>query len=214
MRNRTERCLLIAILVMLSGCIHKDDGTPDEKKLRSHLFRHIDAQVQQSHYPFTLSVPPMRLEGQQQGKDWLLESQDSDGKERIRVRKEGSDIFLVRGKQKEKLTARQFGLLSPRDHLLLVKSSGLQIEPLSKNKRGLIGVRVVLSSEEIGDRLGKWIGSTFDQGSANQASRKFRIRYQLWYPPHQEGISILKLEIHPQAKDQPHEKMVYRFGKP
>ncbi|EGK13883.1 hypothetical protein HMPREF9374_0515 [Desmospora sp. 8437] len=206
---------MTATLILLSGCIHGDAGkTGNESGVHSRLFRHIDAQLHQSHYPFTLSVPPLRFDGQQQGEDWLLESREPVGGKRIRVRKEGDTLFLTRGEQAEKLKTRQFGLLSPRDHLLLVKSTVLRIQPLPENQKGSIGAQAVLSSEEIGDRLGEWMGEAFEQGPANQASRKFRIRYQLWYRPDQEGLSVLRMEIRPQVKDQPSEKMVYRFGKP
>ncbi|GGA38449.1 hypothetical protein GCM10007416_09200 [Kroppenstedtia guangzhouensis] len=206
--------LLTLALVLLSGCHGEHEKGSEEQATRFHLFRHIDGQLNQSRYPFTLSVHSLRFNGKQQGVNWFLESQDPDGEKRIRIRKEGNTIFLSRGKQAEKLKTRQFGLLSPRDHLLLIKSTVLRIQPLPENKKGLIGVQAVLSSEEIGDRLGAWMGEGFEQGAANQASRKFRIRYHMWYRPNQDGLSILRMGIYPQVKGQPGEKMIYHFGKP
>lgn len=211
---------MAAVLILTSGCAQGDElkaseEPPSEQEVLSRLFRQIDDQLQQPRYPFTLLIRHFQFEGMQEGKDWSLESRNGDRKKsRIRVVKKGETISLTRGKQTEKMNTRQFGVLSPRDHLLLVKSAVLHVQPLPERQKDWTGMEAVLSSEEIGDQLGEWMGESFEQGPANQASRKFRVRYRFWFHSDQKGLSHLNIKILPLHKDLPREEMVYRFGKP
>ncbi|SMO43435.1 hypothetical protein [Melghirimyces algeriensis] len=219
MNFRMPGLILMTVLIIVSGCARQDfsastqekqgeETSVKEKMLRSRLLQAIDAQLEREDYPFSIYVDQALFKGQQKGDNWSIQSTSSPDQDKaIHIVKKGKVIRLTWGGQTEKLKDRQLGLLSPKDHLLLVKSSILRVHPLGKEN----GLKAVLSSEKIGDQLGQWMGEAFKQGVANQASRKFRVHYLFYVDPAQGGLDRFTIQIIPSSKTESAETIEYRF---
>lgn len=207
--------LLLAALLTMAGCAPAHppktiDKPMTERELATRLLHKMDQQLSRKSYPFTLIIGDNRFEGQQSGLDWSLESVDQKKDATVRIVKKGEHIEVTRGKQKEKLTSRQFGLVSPRDYLQLIKSDMKRVERVSTADQGTEEVEAVLSAERIGNRLGHWMGGPFQKGAAQQASRKFQIRARFQYDTEQEGFNRLIIRIDPKNGEES-ESVEYRF---
>ncbi|PTX59948.1 hypothetical protein C8P63_11093 [Melghirimyces profundicolus] len=219
--NRIRGWLAAVVLVLTPGCTFGDlpaGGAAGEERMdqdpTERLFQRIDQQLARPVYDFSLAIDSFEFTGQQKGENWSLQSKHETEKP-VRVVKKGNTITLTHGDQTEKLKTRQFGLLSPRDHLELVKASVLRVKLLPPDpKDGTKGMKAVLSSEEIGDKLGHWMGHSFESGAAFQASRKFRVVYRFRYHPREEGLDRLTLRIEPLKGKKGRQKIEYRFEKP
>ncbi|MFC4078036.1 hypothetical protein [Salinithrix halophila] len=196
--------LLTLVLVManFSGCqvpvAQKASKSSPSSQIQ--MVKQVEQQLKVKQYPFFLVLNgKARFKGEQRGEDWRLYSDPSEEK-RISIEKKGSVILLSRGKKKETLRDRQFGLLSPRDHLLLLKESVTWTKrlPDRQTKTGTLkGIETQLDSGVLGKKLGDWMGRAFDDGAATKASRKFRLRYRIWYHPETEKTAELTIRIIP-----------------
>ncbi|OYD09664.1 hypothetical protein [Paludifilum halophilum] len=225
--RRTFWMWMLIPMMMTSACdlsaSEKKSAPPTTEKTKAPVSQEdaqqkvmegIDRRLNREKYPFQLIMKDGSvLEGKQEGTDWSLESQSGESP-KIEVVKKGDQIKLTLGKKVEQLNRRQFGLLSPRDHLLLVKESILRVRKLPDqtiHDKKVKGFQVDLSSEDIGDKLGDWMGKAFSKGAANRASRKFRLRYQFWFEAENRELAQLNIRIVPFEEDDTKEEVIYRF---
>lgn len=178
------------------------------------MMKGIEKQLRKENYHFTIITQKGSIfKGEQEGKDWHLESR-SKKEPSIELKKKGERIQLSRQDQSEQLDQRQFGLISPRDHLLLVKESVMRTKRIPGTNR-LEGYEAVLNSEELGDRLGYWMGAEYNHdGAANKASRKFRLRYRMWFDQASKDLARFQIQIipHQVSKDtKDTEELIYHF---
>ncbi|QKG84382.1 hypothetical protein GXN76_07755 [Kroppenstedtia pulmonis] len=198
---------------------HQSTVSREEKKMAPRSVTHkmmkgIEKQLRKENYHFTIITQKGSIfKGEQEGKDWHLESR-SKKEPSIELKKKGERIQLSRQDQSEQLDQRQFGLISPRDHLLLVKESVMRTKRIPGTNR-LEGYEAVLNSEELGDRLGYWMGAEYNHdGAANKASRKFRLRYRMWFDQASKDLARFQIQIipHQVSKDtKDTEELIYHF---
>ena len=156
----------------------------------------MDRQLAREHFSFSIILEDhseYRFVGEQRGADWTLKSEGAG--EPIQVQKKGDEIELTQRKNKETLSEQQFGLISPRDHLILLQEAAGRMNPLSAGDPEVEGMEVVLDRERIGQIVEEQMGSQkAARDIAEQASRKIRVRYLLWYRA--EDRELTRMEIH------------------
>jgi transcriptional antiterminator Rof (Rho-off) len=193
----------------------RENTTQEEKEnqeaWRQELVKRIDEQLEADAFSFTLTLDDgISFEGHESTGNWTLVSQDKESDEAIRIKQEDGTIRLTRGDQTETLTTRQFGLVAPRDHLKLVRESVLRVRKESNNEQ--IRYEVDLNKEQIGDKLGRWMGEGYEAGAANQASRKFHFRYVFQFD--ETGLREMEMKIIPLQEDDSIETIRYTFKSP
>nr|MBO2496450.1 hypothetical protein [Bacillota bacterium] len=178
----------LLVLLFLFGCKAHPEPAPtappsDQRSLREGLHQIVERQLARDPLSFSIILgepSDLRFVGEQKGADWTLKSEGTD--EPIEVTKKGDQIELVRSENRETLSERQFGLISPRDHLLLLREAAGRITTLPSREQGIEGMEIVLDREKIGKIVEKQMGS---QKAAREialsASRKIRVLYRLWY---------------------------------
>ncbi|MGI6127056.1 MAG: hypothetical protein ACOYEF_08830 [Planifilum sp.] len=216
------RKLLWLFLIFLFGCSAGTEqpstasGSDRQAELRERLDRVVDQQLAREHFSFSIILEDhskYRFVGEQRGADWTLKSEGAG--EPIQVQKKGDEIELTQRKNKETLSEQQFGLISPRDHLILLQEAAGRVNPLSAGDPEVEGMEVVLDRERIGQIVEEQMG--FQKAArdiAEQASRKIRVRYLLWYRA--EDRELTRMEIHldsiqdPSPAPEKHIRYIFR----
>lgn len=210
--------LSIFLSVGLIGCIKPNSAEPardetekadvDTDEWNQEFLKRIDAQMEKDPIAFTLSLQDGNsFEGGEKDEKWSLRSTDAKKEDMIEMVQEDGEITLTKGEQTEKLSTRQFGLVAPRDHFQLVRDSIQRVN--KESKKGQDWYTVDLNKEEIGDKLGHWMGEPYDKGAANQASRKFTFQYRFQFD--ENGLRKMAIQVMPLEDSDSNEVVEYTF---
>jgi len=191
---------LLAFVFLLGCSVHTDQSpntsSDHETSLRESLDRIVNRQLAREHFSFSIILEDhsdYRFVGEQTGADWTLKSQGSG--EPIEVKKKGNRIELTQEKTTEKLSERQFGLISPRDHLILLQEAAGRVKALPARDQGIHGMEIDLDKGKIGQIVEQQMGSRkAGREIAQHASRKLQVRYRLWYRI--DNQELTRMEIH------------------
>ncbi|PTM58770.1 hypothetical protein [Desmospora activa] len=183
--------LSVFFCVGLIGCIKHDsiaEQAPEETAEKEAdteqwdqvFLQRIETEMKKDQRDFTLSLQDgSSFAGKEKDGEWNLTSTDTEKEESIKAVQEDGMIKLTRGDQTEELSTRQFGLVAPQDHFQLVRDSVQRVN--KETKAGQDWYVVDLNKEDLGDKLGHWMGKPYDQGAASQASRKFIFQYRFQF---------------------------------
>jgi hypothetical protein len=201
----------LVILMLLSACGPASQAARPEPKVTAEMVaKRMEKHLSQPEWKFTLQLPGQgRFKGVQRGTDWTLKAVQQ--KETLTITKDGKAIQVVKGKNKETMDQRQFGLLAPKDHFQFIEGAAMRVEALPAQNIHETGIQVELNSDQVGKRLGKWMGEAFEKtGAANRAAQNFRVRYQLWYQA-PDKLTRMKAQIVPLGGNGKKVEMVYTF---
>ena len=196
-----RKLLWLVAIIFLFGCSlntapSSSGKAPDPMSLREELNRIVNRQISRDPFSFSIILggdPGYRFVGVQKGTDWTLKSEGTG--EPIKLTKKGSEIELVLSKNTEKLSERQFGLISPRDHLLLLQEAADRIKPVSSGDPNIQGMEITLDKNKIGQIVEQQMGSReAAREIARHASQKIQVRYLLWYRT--DNRELTRMEIH------------------
>lgn len=211
---------LFALIFLLLGCSVHTESSPtgtvsDQTSLRENLNQIVKRQLDRKPLSFSIILEDhsdYRFVGEQKGADWTLKSEGTD--EPIELTKKGDQIELVQSENREKLSPRQLGLISPRDHLILLQEAAGRIKPIPAPEEGIEGMEIVLDKGKIGQIVEQQMGS---QDTAREialnASRKIQVRYHLWYRTRDRELT--RMEIHldstnPSSDLEKHVRYIFR----
>ena len=210
-------CLLLTLIFLFGCSVSKEPSTLDpgsDQTLRENLNQIVDQQLSREHFSFSIILEDheYRFVGEQKGTDWTLRSEGAE--EPIKVKKRGDKIELIQREKKEKLSERQFGLLSPRDHLILLQESAGRVKGFPVRDQGVQGMEIILDREKIGQIVKQQMGDQKTaQEIANRASRNIQVRYQLWYRTGDKELT--RMEIHlDSVNPYPETQIRYIFRNP
>lgn len=210
--------MILFLLFFLSSCnLNATVENPKEEQVKeehseAQLMKKMktwtDSQLAKDKFSFTLEVGAEQkniYKGQQIGEDWYLE-----GENQIRIKKKGDKIHLSSKGKKETLTTDQFGLLSPRDHLLLIRGEG-NIEKITMNQKKVL--QVELSNQVLTEKLQQRLGDHFANSYiAERVAEQNRILYELEYWPQNKQLRQMKVRLimHDGSSE---EEILYYFQK-
>ncbi|MDR6224439.1 hypothetical protein [Desmospora profundinema] len=213
--------ILLSMLLCtgLLGCTNDDlaakpsptqkESTKEEHSEREsrQFLKRVDEQMEREEVVFTLKLQDgTPFKGKETDGKWILISADEE-EETIRIEQEDGTIHLTHGEQTETLTTRQFGLVSPRDHMKLVRESVQRVS--TETKDGQDWYVADLNKEEMGDKLGRWMGEAYHEGAASQASRKFIFRYRFQFD--ETELREMVMQIIPLEESDSSETIRYTF---
>lgn len=211
--------MILFLLFFMTACnlnatvespkVDKAKKDHSEAQLLKKMKTWTDQQLAKDKFSFTLEVGAEQkniYKGQQTGEDWSLE-----GENQIRIIKKGDKIHLSSKGKKETLTADQFGLLSPRDHLLLIGGEG-NIEKITMNQKEAL--QIELSNQAVSEKLQQRLGDHFANSHiAERVAEQNRILYELEYWPQNKQLRQMKVRIILQDENSEEEILYHFLGK-
>lgn len=148
--------------------------------------------------------------GQQNGMDWILQHKSKP----FRIEKRGNNVFTSINKNKETLSTDQFGIISPLEHLELVRASGDTIYRLpitTLNKKEVNHVTVTINEQKLAHILKNRFKMSHAPDLSTYLSGKVQVTYDLYYSL--ETRELLKFSTKIRSSGDPKERcnLIYLF---
>ncbi|MBA4495145.1 hypothetical protein ACFO25_10145 [Paenactinomyces guangxiensis] len=186
-----------------------------EKQLNREVRLVFSQKLDQSSYPFKVRVKKdgkvSELEGRQFYEDWSLQNRHTN---QIRLEKKNRQVFIYYSNQKETLSLTQAGLVSPRDHLILIRDMAQNIRELSAirvhGKKAVLA-EVKINEEKLAQRLKGRISSPHELNAFSGISNKVKVIYLLSYIPASKELLRLRVKINSPDSLQ-YQEITYDFA--
>jgi hypothetical protein len=152
---------------------------------------------QQKCYPFTLQIPGSHLpilKGSQMGTNWMLRDESGN----TMLKRDGSQISSHIGKHDEVMTVEQAGVISPEDHLNLIREMAGSIRKLGERGEGagrLWEVEVTIDPARLEKRILSRFTKQESKGIGFHIGQQMDVRYRLFVYPQTHELKRMALEI-------------------
>ncbi|MBA4602602.1 hypothetical protein [Thermoactinomyces mirandus] len=153
--------LLLSMVFLCTGCgepkahepAHSEEKQFDQQAMRQQIHQLIKSNGQKA-YEFALEIRNgqqiSHYKGKQVGENWVIT--DARGK-KVMERKD-KKVWAYHLKNKEEMTLRQAGLVSPRDHLFFLKKVLGKVEYIQKSKNyGQMKAKVTVDPDKFAEQF-------------------------------------------------------------
>lgn len=127
--------LLFIFLGVCSGDYLDHTGRSDHQAVQERedqrVISAINRKLKESAYSYRLTVKQSgqvrAFTGQQQGENWMIQ----ESEKKLKMERKGNHILIHVAGKEEEMTAKQAGVISPRDHLQLIKEIAKSYHPVN-----------------------------------------------------------------------------------
>jgi hypothetical protein len=201
------RLLCVCSLFLLIACqsLPVDHSKVEKENKKNYLLQILDKKMKQEAYSFIIKTTRDQFHGKLNGENWEIKKENH-----FSLEKKENKIQLKKGTESEELLVDQLGLISPRDHFLLVKEAGKLIhqpENISWEKKQAKKLNVPINHEKLSERLKKRFLSN---KPVIQLSEKVKVVYQFIYIP--DTYDLKQMSIRLQTVQGSVQEVTYLFS--
>jgi hypothetical protein len=190
------------IFLFLLGFCTSGQSLNTEKthiQLKREFQQVLMKQIEKADYHFLLigKMKNKKYEfmGHQLRNDWSLKHKQNNN---FYIEKKAENITMIIDKEKETMTTKQFGIISPLDHLLLVRETGSNIAFLNttsiKNQK-VNHVKINIDQKKLVVKLKRRFMSPYIDLS-RYFSGKYQVVYHFYFEPTSRNLIMLKTNIY------------------
>ncbi|RAL20844.1 hypothetical protein [Thermoflavimicrobium daqui] len=201
--------IYVYILTLLVGCesLLTKDIKPNVKQEWGQMLK---KKMEQMHYPFRIQAKQDRFIGKASKEDWYVKK---IGSPKIQIEKKGKQITIYKDRESEVLNEEQLGIVSPRDHLLLMEEVGeiqhKSVHNISWEKKMARQVRVDIDEKKLSQKIKKRFSSDQHTQFFPKLSDQVRVVYHLIYLIDTQTLKQMKIHIQP--KNGMKQEIIYSF---
>jgi hypothetical protein len=201
--------LSLFTFIFLGAC----SGTYLEHSVHSghqdqQMMEAINRKLKESAYSYRLTVKQSGqvqiFTGKQQGENWVIH----EPKQKLEMERKGDRIWIHFAGKQEEMSTKQAGLVSPRDHLLLIKEIAKAFHPL-KAENNYRRYRVEIDQHKWLQKLKQRL-YTKEETPLFDLSEKMRVDYQLLFS--ENGTKLKRVTLTIEGYDPDREQVLtYSF---
>ncbi len=142
--------------------------------------------------------------------DWSLR----DKQNKLVMRKKGKEVVVYYSGRMEKMTPAQAGLVSPKDHLMLLKESGIvhrKLPPITIQGKKADRVEIMISPEKLADQMKSRLNAPNPNELMQVLASKWKVVYQVAFLPESKKLLLLRVQIKAPDNSRPQE-IIYQFS--
>ncbi|SEN29667.1 hypothetical protein [Lihuaxuella thermophila] len=204
------------LLVSCSVQVTREQAAGGTKEIRVDQWKEVVAhKMNERQFPFTLKVRNDKrmkeFTGLQLSSDWSLKDQ----RKKLVMEKKGQEVSLHYSGRTEKMTSGQAGLVSPRDHLMLMHDSGIfqrMLPPITFLGKKAARVEIKIDPKTLANQMKKRLNTTNPKARIMQDfAEKTKVVYQVVFYPESKKLLLLRVVIRASPRS-PAQEIIYKFS--
>lgn len=206
---------LICIFLLVSCSVQMPREQASNGKERVEQWKQVIAdKMNERQFPFIAKVTRDRkveeFAGLQILSDWSLK----DKQNKLVMEKKGKEVFLHYSGQTEKMSPQQAGLVSPKDHLMLMKESGIAhriLPSVTFQGKKAVRVEIMINPKKLANQMKSRLNTPNPNALMQVLAEKWKVVYQVVYRPESKKLLLIRVQIRASSTSQPQE-IIYQFS--
>jgi outer membrane biogenesis lipoprotein LolB len=203
------------LLVSCSGQMPREQASNGKEKKRVEQWKQVLVQkMNERQFRFIEKVTRDKKVEEFTGVQYLSDWSLKDKQNKLVMEKKGKEVFLHYSGRTEKMTPTQAGLVSPKDHLMLMKESGIihRILPsVTFQGKKAVRVEIMISPEKLANQMKSRLNTSNPNALMQVFAKKWKVVYQVVFHPESKKLLLIRVQIRASSTSQPQE-IIYQFS--